>query len=223
MQEFAADPTDADLAVLLDAGGRAVSLRVQDTPDVLTVGPFGHPRWFSACCVFPPGVGLVVGLAHLTDGAVFGPLGWAAILAIGVAFGCLCAFAVELGVYAANRKMLGPGAFFILDRARRTLTLPRRGVVLRAAQIRGFVTVRAWHTERHDDENTTITWVVELSVLAHGERGGLVRHPVATCVRTGKVDGVAAMVAEFFGVEHRALRLDRRARRRLRADAAGRA
>lgn len=216
MQELAADPTDADLAALLDADGHSISLRAEDAPDGLTVVPVGTPMWFVACCAAVPAVLFVGFLVRLAYDIGAGPLGFAALTAAGMVLASLAAFAGVEMIRWLDRKMLAPGAFFVLDRARRTLALPRRGVVLRAEQIRGFVTVRAWHIER-DDEGTNSTWVAELSVLARGERGGLVRYPVVTCMRTGKVDGVAALLTAFFGVEHRALKLDRRTRRRLKA------
>jgi hypothetical protein len=90
--------------------------------------------------------------------------------------------------------------------------------VLRESQIPCFVEVEAWHVERLAD-GTNSTWVGELSVLVRSTDGEFARYPILMCERTARVRSVAKALAEFFAVEHRILKLNWRARRRLKAAA----
>jgi hypothetical protein len=82
------------------------------------------------------------------------------------------------------------------------------------------VEVHAWHTvwdgpEAHSD------WLGELSVLASTDHGEIVRYPVITCLRTRAVTKVGNVLADFFGVERRFLKVNWKTRRRLTAERGG--
>src|SRR5262249_49707403 len=113
-----------------------------------------------------------------------------------------------------NRQQEKRGDFFILDKVRRTLALPRSGLQLPHGQIQGFVEVHAWHTVRHE-EGPSGEWLAELSVLVRTGNGVIARYAVIACQRTGAVRRLGEALAEFFGVERRVLTLNWATRRRL--------
>jgi hypothetical protein len=210
MQVFDAELTDARLAGLLDPKGRSVSVRVDDTPQRLVAHPRGFPLWFVVVCAVIP-VGTLT--AYLVHKALQQPLHPVEIL--GLACGYLAAPTLIGLVWWMNRKQTRRGDFFVLDKVQRTLDLPRQGLHLHSGQIRGFVEVHAWHTER-DDEGSSSEWLAELSVLVRAGPGEVTRYTVLTCLRTGAVTKLGKSLAEFFGVERRVVRLNGKTRRRLR-------
>ena len=216
METIDADPTDSRLAVLLDPEGRSVSLCIEESPTEFTAHPCGYPLWFVATCVLTP-VGLFAGyLLHKMAREWLHPVEIVALVS-----GCLAAAAFIGFFRCQNLRMTARGPFFILDRTTQVLELPRQGVFLREGQIREFVEVHAWYTERLSD-GTNSTWVGELSVLVESEHEKLARYPILTCERTEFATRVVQGLAEFFGVGRRLLKLDWRTRRRLKAETAGR-
>jgi hypothetical protein len=211
MQVFDREPTDAQLAVLLDPAGRSQSVRVADMPATLVAQPRGIPMWFVILCALLPLGVCIAYVVHQVAQQAFVPVDLLGVL-LGVP-----AVATFIGiVWWVNQKTIAMGDFFVLDRHSRTLTLPRQAVQVRDSQVRGFVEVHAWHTER-DRHETDSYWLAELSVLVSTPDGMLARYPVLTCMRTGPVTRLGQALADFFGVERRLLRLDWRTRRRLRA------
>jgi hypothetical protein len=212
MHVFDAELTDARLAGLVDPAGRSVSVRVEDTPERLVVRPRGFPLWFVTVCVMIP-VSILTGyMATKAFQAGLHPFD-----VLGLAAGYLAAATLIGLVWRMNREQLKRGDFFVLDKVQRSLALPRSGVHLPHGQIGGFVEVHAWHTVR-DEEGSSSEWLVELSVLAHTGNGEIARYPVIACQRTGAVRKLGESLAQFFGVERRALTLNRRTRRRLKAE-----
>jgi hypothetical protein len=212
MQVFDAEPTDARLARLVDPGGRSVSVQVEDTPERLVAHPRGFPLWFVTVCVMIP-VSILTG--YLATKAF--PPGLHPFEVLGLAAGYLAAPTLIAMVWWMNREQVKRGDFFVLDKVQRSLALPRSGVHLLHGQIRGFVEVHAWHTVR-DEEGSSSEWLAELSVLARTGNGEIVRYPVIACQRTGAVRRLGESLAQFFGVERRALTLNWRTRRRLKAE-----
>ena len=212
MQLFDAELTDARLAQLVDPGGRSVSVQVEDTPERLVAHPRGIPLWFVTVCVVIP-VGLLTG--YLANKAFQG--GFHPFDVFGLTAGYLAAPALIGLVWWMNQEQLKRGDFFVLDKAQRTLVLPRRDLHLQHGQIQGFAEVRAWHTVR-DEEGPSSEWLAELTVLVRFGNGEIGRYPVIACQRTGAVRRLGESLAQFFGVERRALRLNWRTRRRLKAE-----
>lgn len=185
---------DAQVAELLNAEGRSISLRIEDGPERLIVRPRGYPLWFVVLCAALP-VG--IGAAYVTYQAMRHALDPLEVLA--VVSGCLAAVFMIAFFLSANRRMAAMGPFCILDKGGRTLHLPRAGLRLCAGDIAGFLEVRAWHTGKARLERVE-TWLGELSVLVRGERGEIARFSVACCMNTRLLHRLAKDLAEFFGV-----------------------
>ncbi len=212
MQVFDAELTDAQLARLVDPGGRSVSIQVEDTPERLVAHPRGIPLWFVTVCVVIP-VGLLTGfLANKAFQA-----GLQGFDLVALATGYLAAPTFIGLVWWMNHEQVKHGDFFVLDKVQRTLALPRSGLILQPGQIQGFVEVHAWHTIRYE-EGPSLEWLAELSVLVRAGNGEIARYPVIACQRTGDVRRLGEALAEFFGVERRVLTLNWRTRRRLKAE-----
>ena len=212
MQVFDAELTDARLALLVDPGGRSVSVQVEDTPERLVGHPRGFPLWFVTVCVMIP-VSILTGyMATKAFQAGLHPCDF-----LGLAVGYLAAPTLIGLVWWMNREQVKRGDFFVLDKVQRSLALPRSGVHLPHGQIRGFVEVHGWHTIRNE-EGPSSEWLAELSVLVRTGNGAIARYPVIACQRTGAVRRLGGSLAEFFGVERRALTLNWRTRRRLKAE-----
>jgi hypothetical protein len=212
MQVSEAELTDAGLALLVDPGGRSVSVHVEDTPERLVAHPRGIPFWFVTVCVVIP-VGTLTGyLANKAFQAGLHPFD-----VLGLAAGYLAAPTLIGLVWWMNREQVKRGDFFALDKVQRTLALPRSGLHLQHGQVQGFVEVHAWHTVRYE-EGPSSEWLAELSVLVRAGNGEIARYPVIACQRTGAVRRLGESLAEFFGVERQVLTLNWRTRRRLKAE-----
>jgi hypothetical protein len=211
MQGFDTERTDSRLPVLLDPAGRSVSVQVEDAPERLVAHPRGYPLWFVTVCVMIP-VGILT--AYLVNKAFQQGLHPFDIL--GLVAGYLAAPTLIGLVWWMNREQVNRGDFFVLDKAQRTLALPRRGLHLQPGQIQGFVEVHAWYTVR-EEEGTSREWLAELSVLVRTGNGEIARYPVIACLRTAAVRRLGESLAGFFGVERRVLTLSRRTRWRLKA------
>jgi hypothetical protein len=112
-----------------------------------------------------------------------------------------------------NRTITDRGDFVVLDRSKRTLTLPRLQLCIAGDRIQELIEVHAWHT-RGDRSESSSEWLRELSVLVRSDSGGFVRYPVITS-SGGDVSRWAKYLAEFFGVDRRLLKLNWWARGRL--------
>src|SRR5437868_2936309 len=101
MQVFDADPTDAQLAVLPDPGGRSFSLRLEETPGQLTVLPAGYPLGLVVPCALLPLVAVAAYVAYqgMVDGLALGFL----------AFGCVAAPGLIGLICLLNRHTAAPG------------------------------------------------------------------------------------------------------------------
>jgi hypothetical protein len=103
-----------------------------------------------------------------------------------------------------TRAQVRPDDFFVLDRAAGTLTLPRAGVTLRRDELIELVEVHAWYW-KSDSEGWMGDYFRELSILARGPDGTLVRYSVLASGHAKPVGLVAAELAEVFGVPRRKL------------------
>jgi hypothetical protein len=211
MHVFDPELTDTRLALLVDPGGRSVSVQVEDTPERLVAHPRGIPLWFVTVCVVIP-VGLLT--AYLANKAF--QAGLHSYEVLGLAAGYLAAPTLIGLVWSMNREQMKRGVFFVLDKVQRTLCLPRSGLLLQQGQIQGFVEVHAWHTVRYE-EGPSSEWLAELSVLVC-TNGEIARYSVIACQRTRTVRRLGESLAEFFGVERRVLTINWRTRRRLKAE-----
>jgi hypothetical protein len=214
VQTFRAEPTDPELATLLDPGGRSFFPKVEDSPQRLVARPGAIPLWFVAVCLPAP-----VGVAawHWTHKAL--RQGLQPPDAAGIALACLAVPGSVAVVWALNRHLRARGDYFILDRGQRTLALPRLHLSLRDRDIAGFVEVHAWCGGESGGHE--YTWACELTVLARGRDGRLARHPVLIADDTERVSRLAETLAGFFSVGRRVLKLDRKTRARLRAEKGG--
>jgi hypothetical protein len=198
-------------AAFLDPQGRSASAYVIDTPGQLVARPRGYPLWFVVLCAATP---VSILTWHLGNKALRQGLDAVEIEALVVAYPA-AAFLIGL-FWVMNRRIVSRGAFFVLDKAQGTLSLPRQGLEFQQSQVRGFVEVHAWHTVR-DAKGTAGEWLAELSVLASAGSGEVARYPVLCCLRTDAVTRLADILTAFFGVERQRLKLGWRERRRRRA------
>jgi hypothetical protein len=214
MQVFDVEPTDSELAVLLDPEGRSVSVRVEDTPERLVAHPHGFPLWFVMICLAIP-LGAYAGI--LGYEAVQGQLDPLYLVGVPLACGAVAFFFAFFRWM--NRGQVSKGDFFVLDKDRKILILPRCGLQIRAGQVRGFVEVHANHTHMvwWDPRGESREWLGELSVLATTDHGEIARYPVITCMRISAVTRIAMTLADFFGVERRLLKVNEKTRRYLAA------
>ncbi len=213
MQVFDIEPTDSELAVLLDPEGRSLSVRFEDTPERLVAHPRGIPIWFVTTCLAIP---LAAYAGILVYEAVQQQLRLLHFL--GVPLGCGAVVFMFAFFRWMNQEQVSKGDFFILDKDRKILTLPRRGIQVRDGQVRGFVVVNAWHTVWLDRRESSSEWLGELSVLASTDHDKIARYPVITCMRIRAVTRIALALADFFGVERRFLKVNEKTRRRLAAE-----
>src|SRR5262249_47005722 len=133
---------------------------------------------------------------------------------LGIFMACL-AWSLLLGLFwGLHHAELRPGDFFVLDKGNRVLTLPRQGCEYRHSQILGFVEVQGWHTVVMPQE-TLHQWLGEVTVLTRTDQGLIFRQAVVTSEDLRGVRRCARALAEFFGVNLRQLKLDRKTRRRL--------
>lgn len=99
-----------------------------------------------------------------------------------------------------NRELLAKGPYFIIDKERRTLSLPRQPIELLPSQVRAIVEVRGWC---NNDENNNARYH-HLSVLAENASQLVTRHPIAadTCpwARFSRVRKPAILLEDFFRV-----------------------
>jgi hypothetical protein len=113
-----------------------------------------------------------------------------------------------------NQEITSHGDFLTLDRVHKQLILPRFKLSISGKDIREFIEVHGWHTEK-DQSGPSSEWLRELSVLVQSDEGGFFRYPVITS-GGGNVSRWARELAEFFGVKLRVIKLTRRECRRVR-------
>src|SRR4051812_14144229 len=117
VQTFAAEPTDAQLAGLLDPAGRSISVRVEDTPDRVAALPRGYSMWFVVGCVTVPFL-VFIGIAVYDVVHGQRDVTWLAFYCAALLSGC-GAFAFYVALFRwMNRKLIDRGPFFVLDKAR---------------------------------------------------------------------------------------------------------
>jgi hypothetical protein len=195
-----ANPSDAVLNSLLDPEGRAFYLKIEESEDAITVRPTGIPVWFLLLCLSLPIGGLVAVAAvkwlhNELDSMLI------AMMTIAPPAGIAC-FAL---VAFMNRTMLAKGDYFVLDKRRNALTLPRIGVTLRADEIAGFVVVSGWDT-MGDIRAGERAWTHELTVLARKDADHLARYPVVISDHGKKIRQLAQNLAGFFHADLRTIR-----------------
>jgi hypothetical protein len=204
MQLLDAEPTEAQLAVLLAPEEQGYSLKIEETSEELRISPRGYPLVACACWMLLI-LAVMAGLAIYKDESQ--------MLLVMLPIAIMASFGVLLVIGVMNSKMAAGGDFVVVDKKNRTLALPRHKIVLKASQIRFFSELHAWHTW---DRGRESQWVSELSVVAAHDGGELVRYPVSTCDDSRATGRAAAKLAELFSVEQRYLKLNWKTRRRLR-------
>jgi len=217
MQVFDTEPTDAQLAVFMkpECGSiNAINVRTVEQPGRLIVQPRAVPLWFLMPWILLPLVVYIGYLVYRAGQQALRPLNF-----VGLVIGCLAAPLLIALCAWINRQVLSQGDFFVLDRDARILSLPRVGVQFQAGEIRGFVEVHGWY--RVHSRRASYEWLGELSVLVRTEGGALAHYPVLTCRNTRAVTRLATLLATFFGVEQRRLKVDWKAQKRQQAEDAG--
>lgn len=206
MQTFSSQPTDSELACLLDPEGRASCLKVAVTQDRMIVSPGGIPMSLAVASLALPMCGIVVfRVLELIGNDQF----WLMII-----LGCLCGGTLLVIVALLNWDEARRGDFLVLDRTLGTIALLRLNQSLSKNQIEEFVEVHAWHTTR-DGLSRESDWLCELSVVVRCEGGGFVRYPAATSA-SGDVRKCSHAIANFFDVPLHVLKLNWSMRRRLK-------
>jgi hypothetical protein len=200
---FENPPTDEELRTFADPQGASFSVRLDDDGTTLTARPKPFPMWFAWGSLLLPTIAVYVGLVY-EDGfnhpdPLF-RLFWS-VTAIGTP-----PWVVVFGLFVRwmFRSQIRHDDFFTLDRAAGTLTLPRAGVVLRRGEVVELVEVHATHWVKHSD-GWSGDYIRELSVLARGPDGTLIRYPVVAAGHAKPVGRVVAGLSELFGVPRRKL------------------
>jgi hypothetical protein len=200
---FEKPPTDEELRSFADPHGASMYVRLDDEGTTLTGRPRWLPMWFVWACLLAPaavGIGALIWENPFRDPD---PL----IRLYFVLFAAAIPVSVILGRILFGlliRRETDRGVFFVLDRAAGTLTLPRAGVVLRPGEVVELAEVHGWHWTR-DAEGWSGNYIRELSALACGPGGAVIRYPVVAAGHAKPVGRVAAELAEFFGVPRRKL------------------
>src|SRR5262249_50930116 len=95
--------------------------------------------------------------------------------------------------------------FVFLDRERRTLSLPRLGLILEDGEILRFIEVRGWCIER-DRWGSEASWAREVSVVWRRKNGQLARSSVLISDGSRHVTRIGKVLAQFFDVDYRIVR-----------------
>jgi len=201
---FDKPPTDKELQPFVDPQGTPPYVGLEDDGTSLTGRPKPFPMWFVWGSLLLPGISVYVGLVY-EDGfhhpdPLFQLFWW--FMAIATPPG-----SIVFGLFLRSvfNGEIRHDDFFILDRAAGTLTLPRVGVILSKGDVVELVEVRATYWVK-DDDGWSGNHILELSALARGRDGKLIRYQVLAGGYAKPVRRVAAELAELFGVPRRKLR-----------------
>lgn len=203
MVAFEKPPTDEELRSFADPEGTPPYVRLDDDGTTLTARPQPIPSWFIATCLLVPTAVAVGALIWENPFDDPDPL----VRLMGFLFAAAIPLTVIPGWFVVRwitRVGVRQDDFFVLDRAAGTLALPRAGVTLRRDELVELVEVHGWYW-RMGGEGPVGEYIRELSVLARGSGGTLVRYPVVAAMHAKPVGRVAAELAELFGVPRRKL------------------
>ena len=198
-------PTDAELQTLVDPERAPPYLTINDDGTKLTARPRAWPAAIYWASMSVPVVSWCVALVWKW-GELFGSeelsdRGTAAVMTAGVLV--LPVFGYHLFEWH-NRNTIRADEFFSLDRVAGTLTLPRAGLSLRRGEVVEVIEVHGWHRVR-DADGSSADYLREVSVLAVGASGQLIRYAVAIAGHAKPVGRAAKALSKAFGVPHRKL------------------
>ena len=214
MQSFNSEPTELQLAALLEPEGYSLYLDIEDTPEKLIAHPLGMPTWIYSICILGP---CVFGIAAVL--VEFGRHGFDFLLLLLLVACLLTPLVLFPFCTMVNRKYIERGDFFILDKVEKTLSLPRSGTVIPHDQVCRFVEVHAWYIV-DDSEGRQFNWLSELSVIVRTYDAKLCRYPVVSCLYRRRVRELGETLSQFFKVELQVMKLDMKSRRRLKIEKA---
>lgn len=203
MTVFDRPPTDAELQTLADPAGAPPYLTLVDDGTTLTARPRAWPAALYWASMSVPVVSWCVALVWKW-GELFGSeelsnRGTAAVMTAGVLV--FPVFGYHLFEWH-NRHAIRADEFFSLDRVAGTLMLPRAGVSLRRGEVVEVVEVHGWHRVR-DADGSSADYLREVSVLAVGASGQLIRYAVVIAGHAKPVRLAATALSAAFGTPHR--------------------
>jgi hypothetical protein len=193
---------------LLDPESGSMFLRVDDSLERLVVTPRGVPMWFAATCISIP---VIVLTAYLGRQALHSGLRPFDIAGLAMAWLVLPTFLAVVWWY--NRSEAKRRAFFVLDKLRRTITLPRRSLQIEASQVVEFIEVHAWHVVA-SSEGSSRERLTELSVVVRADSGKITPYPLVTSLHGRAVHKIGGTLAGFFLVELRVAKASWRDRKK---------
>jgi hypothetical protein len=211
-QVFDHSPDDRELAHFLDPKADGIGLRVEESEDRLVAAPGGISMWLLVFSLAIPTVAIVGYWIYKATHEGLKPMDVAAMMMM-----CLALPATFAIFWGVSRKIQSTGDYFVLDKHRRELTLPRLKLTISREKVLQFVELRAWHTEKNKGNRET-TWLAELSVLVRNDDSNIARYPVAVSRSTGRVSRLGNTLADAFRVELRRLHMNYKMRKKLAAD-----
>jgi hypothetical protein len=200
---LAGRPSDEELRTLVDPERAPPYLTLDDDGTILTARPRPWPVALYWASMSLPLLGWSAALVWKWDELLGSPhpfeRAFSAVMTIGMLAAAVLG-RVAFGWLARRHTRTDP--FFILDRAAGTLTLLRAGVTVRRGDVEEVIEVHGYHRVA-DAEGSSADYLREVSVLARGQAGLLVRYPVVVAGHAKPVGRVAAELAEVFGIPRR--------------------
>jgi hypothetical protein len=212
MQTFDTEPTELQLAALLEPEGYSLYLDIEDTTEKLIAHPLGMPTWVYSICILGP---CVIGIATVIN--EFGRHGINFLFLLFLVAGLITPLFLFPLCSMVNRKYTERGDFFILDKLEKSLSLPRNGTVIPHDRVCRFVELHAWHIV-DDSEGRQCNWLSELSVIVRTDDTKLCRYPVVSCLYRRRVHELGETLSQFFKVELQVMKLDIKTRRCLKLE-----
>jgi hypothetical protein len=194
-------PSDNAIAAeLLNPKGRSMFIRVADSPERLVVTPRGIPIWFAAICLCIPLALLMADLGRKAFQSALTPFDF-----VGLTVALLAVTTFLLVIWWYNRAEAKRGEFFVLDKLRRTITLPRNGQQIEESQIQEFTEVHAWHVHANCNGSSRER-LCELSVVIRTESPETATLPLVTSLHARAVHKIGRKLAAFYAVELRVVK-----------------
>lgn len=195
MQSFRSPPGDKDLTNYLEPDGGSFSIRTEESPSVFLARPAGIPIWGAAFCLIPPIIAVIWFLVYRWNH------GEIDLEDIAIAVMTVISIALFLAILSAlNRDMESKGEYFILDKQRNILFLPRSNTVINENQIVKFILVSGHRFVQHGSSSEPYP-AYEISLLVKENFDQFTRYPVIISSQSKEIRKIAGGLADYFSVE----------------------
>lgn len=206
IEHYPASPSDAELGHFLCPFERPIDTHVFDDDHELRMRPAGISMWLLVLSLLPvTGVMIyVLGFSDMIDGTN-------RRIAIAT-LGSLCLAAIFGIVILINRYENAHAPSLIVDKKRRTLTLPRHDAVFDDFERLTIVEVYGWHRR----SSARYTHTNELTLLASEADGTCSRYTLYVATSHRKVMRAIKNFSETMGIPHKRIRTVRSGQQKLR-------